>query len=227
MMDFSDVGVSSRSRRAETEDKTRLTTETDPITQSEEIARYLGEDLAGIVKQANIDLKTYLHVSQESLLDMMSIVKRLCADIEQMLRHRLIRGVHLLLSDPSEDPSVSNATHTLSYHARYLIYQPERVLRGGSELPWGGPLLPPPDATGGMRFAVLIEWSPDSSADDRACVHWPTYLFNWVPEGATFDAAGLVSYKFGGLMAAGATVTRVEFSTPENLRRAANAYFDE
>lgn len=227
MMNSPNVGVGSKTRSAETEVKTRLTTETDPITQSEEIARYLGNDLRGIVKKANIDIKSYLHVSQEALLDTEGVIKRLCADIEQMLRHRLIRGVHLLLSDPTQDPSASNTTYKLNYYARYLISQPERVLRGGSEPPWGDELLPPPDATQGMRFAVLIEWSPDSSAEDRASVHWPNYLFNWVREEAAFDARGLVSYRFGGMMAAGATVKRVEFATTESLRRAANTYFDE
>lgn len=218
------IGIGSKTK-AEAEVKTKVTTDTDPIVQSEEIARYLGDDLREFVEKKNIDLAAYLHVSPESLLDTVNLIKRLCADIEQMLRRQLIRGVHLLLSDRVQDPNAAAETYKLTYHARYLIYQPERVLRPESEAPWGDRLLPPPDAAGGARFAVLIEWSPEATAQLRASVHWPDYLFNWVPEEAQYDASRLISYRFGGMMASGAEVKRVESSTPESLKNAARTRF--
>lgn len=188
--------------------------ETNVMTRSEQIARYLGDDLLYLVKRASIDLGEWLGVPTDYVRDPDYLVQMICADVELMLRNGLINGADIMVTDPQPDTS---GQYSVRYLSRYLIEGPTE---GNPVNPqpakfWGG-LIRPPDPTlaSAFHFVFGIEWRPDVDQQARSEVRTPKYLFDWVPADGSYDSSQLVGVRYGGMEISGASVMRVEFIDP-------------
>jgi hypothetical protein len=179
-------------------------------TKTQQISRYLADDLCGLVEDAQIDLKDSLGMPPDGYTTTDEFLAHLiCNDIEQMLRDGLITGVHFLLSEDTQDPNTG--FYNLRYHVEYQIDNDQvaqRSLGGNALQQFGERLTPPSAATVKARFALLIDWSPRITLDDIKEVQRPRYFFDWLPANNRFDGTSLVRFSVGGL---GTEVTRIEY----------------
>src|SRR5216683_7207584 len=77
-------------------------------TKTQQVSRYLADDLRGLVEDAQIDLNDCLGIPPDGYVTSFEFLADLiCNDIEQMLRDGLITGVHFLLSEVTPDPNTS------------------------------------------------------------------------------------------------------------------------
>ncbi len=186
-------------------------------TRTQQAARYLADDLRTLVNKAHIDLARWLEIpsgSTEYVTNPAFLADLICNDIEQLLRDRLITGVHFLLSDTRIDPS--SKAYPVRYHVQYLIDIPERSLSDDALVQYGGRIQPPDTASLEARFALLIDWDRQATAEEIAEVRRPLYFFDWRPVNDRYDANSLVRYRTGGL---GTEVVRFESATPRNIPR--------
>lgn len=220
-MNAGEPGTGSQSRtRVETAVQTRSESVSYVISQSGLVATYIHEDLAGLVNVWHLDLATRLGVPQELAHSNEELVELLCEDLAHMLRASLVSRVHLLLYDPEPRPAPTGGTECfpLLYKATYEI-SVQRGLRQEGGRRRNGLLDPPrlPDV-GSMEFAILIDWHPKATPEQRARARYPTYTFDWAPAGDTYDATTLVEYRKGSLTADGATIVeRLESAVPHTL----------
>lgn len=197
------------------------TVDTNLETRTETIARYFGADLALMVNEGHIELARWLNVPPTDTFDDDVLIGMMCHDVQLMLKKGLIRGVHILLSDPIPDPNSDPPTYKLRYHARYLIEMPRLPSydQNATGTERNGRVEVPRVAYSNARFVFGIEWSDEASEERRAQVRTPTFLFDWVPESGSFDGSSLVEYRYGGMSINGVEVQRVEFGAPWALGR--------
>ncbi|SRR5579883_3447969 len=183
-------------------------------TTTQQIARFLAEDLHILVHEANLDLADWLGIhSDEYPSDPALLVELICNDIEVMLRQRLITGVRFLLSE--EKPDQNTNRYRLGYLVEYRIGDiPVRTLNTNPLTAYGGRLQMPNQTSKWPRFALLIDWDPRADRNEVASVMRPSYLFDWVAVNDTYDANSLVEYRRGGL---GTVVVRIESTVPGNI----------
>jgi hypothetical protein len=188
------------------------------ITQSDQIAMYFANDLEAFVKHTHLDLAREFQIPYEYSQDTMDIINMLYADISHMLRDRLITGIHLILSDNEMD--VGSNAYVVRYHVCYTITNPNALLSSSSASAEvkGDLVMPPPRVWQGARFALLIDWSPESRGK-RHMVRRPDYCFDWMPREERFDATNVIRYSHGALVADTANVIRYEAAPPEYQKR--------
>jgi hypothetical protein len=199
---------------------TATQTFTITATRTQQVARYFADDLRDLIREANIDLPYWLEIppeEQDYLLSSEDLAELLCNDIEQMLRDKLISGVHFMLSELQPDPNTNK--FNLKYHVNYQINLAQRTLSNDPLLPFGGRLEVPDAATTAARFVLVIDWVPGITPENIEGVRRPHYFFDWYAPTDRFDSSCLVSYRMGGMDDAGSgvVVTRVELTAPGNV----------
>lgn len=188
------------------------------ITQSDQIAIYFANDLEAFVDHTYINLAREFQIPYEYSQETKDIINMLYADISHMLRDRLITGIHIILSDDAMDPGAN--AYLVRYHVCYTIDNPNVLLpSNGTEADvTGGLVMPPPKVWQNARFALLIDWSPESKGR-RHLVRRPNYLFDWMPREERFDATNVIRYHEGSLVAENASVKRYQAAPPEYQNR--------
>ncbi|GEM_PF-2286040 len=183
------------------------------LTNTEQAAMYLHEDLLKLVTEAGIDLFAALDVPDDYGRDQEDLIAMICSDIEQMLRHRLIDGAEILLSDPNPGP---NGAYMLRYRVSYEIStQPTLNPTATSQLGrWGGEIAGLRQAYPNARFAFGVRFRPNAFQND---IQRPLYLFDWLPEGVTYDGRDLVTFRFGGYNTTDIRVARIEYGNAQNV----------
>ncbi|HUY75155.1 MAG TPA: hypothetical protein VMV29_00175 [Ktedonobacterales bacterium] len=184
------------------------------LTNTEQIAMYLQDDLLKLITDAGIDLFGALNVPDDYGKDQADLVAMICADIEQMLRRRLISGAEILLSDPDPD---ANGRYVLRYQASYKVEDKQATINPNAAEklgPLGGTIKTLRQTFPGARFAFGVTFRGGVALND---IRRPFYLFDWLPNGGTFDGRHLVTFRFGGYNTSDTRVTRVEFADAQNV----------
>ena len=187
---------------------------TTTATRTQQAARYIADDLRGLVREAGINLAAALGIPPDEsyVTDAEHLAELICNDIEQMLRDRLIIGVHFLLCEKQLDQTTN--AFNIKYHVEYKINLPQRsvideVLSGFKDR-----LLLPRTAAARTRFVLLIDWDPTVNREEIKLVERPRYFFDWRPPNDRYDASSLVHYRTGGL---DTIIVRTEFAHPGNI----------
>jgi hypothetical protein len=199
---------------------TATQTITITATRTQQVARYFADDLRYLIQEAQIDLPYWLEIppeEQDYLLSSEDLAELLCNDIEQMLRDKLINGVHFMLSELQPDPNTNK--YNLKYHVNYQVNLAPRTLSNDPLTPFGGRLEIPDVAKTAVRFVLVIDWVPGITPENIEGVRRPYYFFDWYAPTDRFDSSCLVSYHPAGMEGAGSgvVVTRVEWTAPGNV----------
>jgi hypothetical protein len=160
-----------------------------PFDQCDRIARYFAQDMEEFVRRTHVNLAQMLMLPDEYTHDSQDIIAMLYEDISHMLRDQLIIGIHLLLAECEIDPNTG--AYPLRYHVYYSIETTPPSSTSDQE---GGLLIPPKRIWHNARFALLLDWNPNTY-DQRQYVRRNAYCFDWVAEETRFDATNLVPDK--------------------------------
>ena len=184
-------------------------------TRTQQLTRYLADDLHMLVKDGQIDLAYWLGIPpSEYITDSEFLADIICNDIEQILRDGFIRGVHFLLSDTQPDPM--SGCYNLRYHVQYRIDIPVRQLSDDALQQSSDRLQLPRDASLGARFALLIDWNPQLNPAEIELVRRPRYFFDWVPINERYGATSLVRYRTDGLTT---EIVQIESTVARNISK--------
>lgn len=199
-------------------------TEEAVITGAQQIAAYFNDDLAELVRRSGVSLGRDLGAEELFLEDRRLYMTLLCSDIANLLEAQLITAVTLLLFDPKEQ---ANGTRLVRYRAIYTIQRSLAQTGSGQKartLERSGGLLEPPTALAGQtRFALLVDWEPNSEERRNWTIKTPPYHFQWIPaQSAAFDDSQLANpHRYGAMTptVGELRVTRIEQALPMDLRR--------
>lgn len=196
-----------------TSTETTVVPKTRVGAHSQQVARYLSEDLQALMRQTSIDLARWLQIPpNEYPSDALFLAELLCNDLEQMLHDRLITGVHVLLCENRLDPR--RGGYRVGYHAEYRMQFSALLLKEEALNQYCGRPQFPADVASWERFALLIDWDPQASPQEIEQVRRPRYLFDWVPADDCYDTNSLVQYGGGGL---GTVVVRLRSAVPRSV----------
>jgi len=183
------------------------------LTSTEQIALYLHDDLYKLVIEAGVNLPDALGLEAELGEDPKELVSMICDDVERMLRRQLIDGAEILLSDPVAGPG---NVRKVRYRVQYTITN-QRTLDPNERTRWGGEIRTIPQTFPNAFFTFGVKFRAGVPAERRSEAHRPYYLFDWVPEGASYDGTGLVRFQVGGMNTADQAVRRVLFTDVSHL----------
>lgn len=175
------------------------------IEQSEQVARYITDDLTHIVNEAHINLMQefqihdgyFAHTSNatNATQQMAEVIKMLSDDLMHMMRDELIVGLHILLSDSEMDKGTN--AYRAHYHVHYEIdIQSNNTVRPVNIVRVGGLVSIPQRVAQGARFDLLIDWSTSAQGQQENICR-PNYWFDWVTEEEYLDAIGMEQYQEG------------------------------
>src|SRR5262249_1239951 len=147
-------------------------------TVTQQISRYLADDLRLLLKETRADLADVLGIPPEERTPLTTsddLPELVCNDIEQMLRDQLIPAVHFLLSDVNRDQNTFK--YNIKYHVQYQMEMGQaRALAPTALKSYGGSLSVPVQATAQSQLVILIDWSPTISEIEKETVSYPRYF---------------------------------------------------
>jgi hypothetical protein len=177
--------------------RVRVDPRATPVGQPELVAHALADDLLFLIPRMRLDLADLLGIPTDAFLSQgEDLIEELCDDVERMLRLGLLAAVHLLLCEPTPDPTTGSSI--VRYACEYTVLPPRPGSAESRPDALRAALAPEQRPLDELRLALVVQWDPKADWRERAQLRRPQFNFDWSSPLDPFYPASVVRFSQEG-----------------------------